>query len=333
MSLLLNPLDASRIYLKNRLIMPPMATSKSHKNGKVTQELLDYYDEKSKGGYLSLVIIEHSFIAPEGKASIGQLSIAEDSLIGSLSELADIIHKNGTKAIMQINHAGIAAKKEITGLDNVGPSSIPFPDTNHTPRMLTTDEISKITEQFGAAALRVKKAGFDGVEIHACHGYLLSQFFSPLTNQRTDEYGKDVYGRIKLHLDVIRAVRETVGNNYPILLRFGASDYMEGGVTIDDAKIAAAEFEKAGIDILDISGGLCRYTVPFLPKQSFFAPLSYAVKQVIKIPVILTGGIWDVKIAEQLLRDKKADLIGIGRALLKDSLWAKHAVEDMQKSN
>ncbi len=331
MSLLLNPLDTPKIYLKNRLVMPPMATSKSNEDGKATKDLLDYYDEKSKGGYLSLVIVEHSFISPEGKASAGQLSISDDFLIKDLSKLADIIHKNDTKAMMQINHAGITAKKEVTDLDNVGPSCIPFPGTDNIPKMLTKNEISKIIEQFAAAALRVKKAGFDGVEIHACHGYLLNQFFSPLTNQRTDEYGKDIDGRMKLHLDVIKAVREVVGGNYPVLLRFGASDYMEGGTTIDDAKIAALEFEKAGIDILDISGGLCRYTVPSLPKQNFFAPLSHAMKQVVKIPVILTGGIWNANIAEQLLTDNKADLIGVGRALLKDSLWAKNAVEDMQK--
>lgn len=329
MSLLLSPLSTPKITLKNRLVMPPMATSKSNENGRVTQELIDYYNEKSQGGYLSLIIIEHSFITPQGRAKEGQLSIADNSFIEGVSRLADIIHKNGTKAIMQINHAGIAAKKEITGWDNVGPSNIPFPGTDNIPKMLTTNEIAYIVDQFKSAALRVKQAGFDGVEIHACHGYLLNQFFSPLTNQREDEYGKDIYGRMKIHLDVIKSVREAVGNDFPVLLRFGASDYMEGGSTVEDAKLAAAEFEKAGIDILDISGGLCRYTVPSLPSQSFFAPLSHAVKQVIKIPVILTGGISDVKTAEQLLHDGKADLVGIGRALLKDSSWAKKAVESL----
>jgi 2,4-dienoyl-CoA reductase-like NADH-dependent reductase (Old Yellow Enzyme family) len=247
-----------------------------------------------------------------------------------LRKLADTIHKNGPKTAMQINHAGSAASEEITGTKPVAPSAVLNPRKGSMPRELTCSEISNIVEAFGNAARRVKAAGFDAVEIHSAHGYFLNQFFSPLTNKRTDEYGGDVYNRIRIHLQVIEAVRKAVGNDFPILLRLGASDFTEGGTPIEDSQMAAREFEKAGIDILDISGGLSGYSVPGLAGQGYFAPLTEAIKKVVSIPVILTGGITEIQAAEHLMAEKKADLIGVGRAILKDSKWAQKAIESLK---
>ena len=330
MSYLLSPLDKGKLTLKNRLVMPPMATSKSEKDGRVSQAILEYYDEKTQGGFISLVIVEHSYITQQGKASEGQLSIAEDNLVADLTKLAEVIHQNGSKAVMQINHAGSAASQAVTGYEPVGPSAIANPRLGASPKELTVDDIKGLIEQFKAAALRVKAAGFDGVEIHSAHGYLLNQFFSPLTNKRTDDYGKDVLGRIKLHIEIIKAVRQAVGEDFPILLRLGASDYREGGSTIADSLIAAVEFEKAGIDLLDISGGFCGYISPDSKDQGYFSALTQAIKQVVTIPVLLTGGITDATSAEKLLADKKADLIGVGRAIYKDSTWAKTAIKSLK---
>lgn len=330
MSHLLKPLESGRLILKNRLVMPPMATAKSEKDGKVSKEVLDYYDEKSRGGYISLIIVEHSFIEQQGKASENQLSVADDSTIENLKKLASVIQKNGSKAVMQLNHAGSAALTEVTGSVPVGPSDVANPFKGDMPRKLTNKEIKDIVESFKKAALRVKEAGFDGVEIHSAHGYLLNQFFSPLTNKRTDEYGGDVKSRIKIHLEIIKAVREAVGNEMPIFIRLGASDYMEGGITIEDSKIAAHEFEKAGVDVIDISGGFCRFTLQDNTAPGYFAPLSEGIKEVVSIPVILTGGITEVKDAERLLSEGKADLIGIGRAIYKDSEWVKKAFESLR---
>ncbi len=332
MSYLLNPLNKGKLTLKNRLVMPPMATSKSDKDGKVSKDILNYYDEKSKGGYISLIIIEHSFITQQGKVSEGQLSVADDNLIDDLSKLADIIHRNGSKAVMQINHAGSAAKETITGHEAVGPSAVANPRLGNTPKELNQKEIKEIINEFKNAALRVKEAGFDGVEIHSAHGYFLNQFFSPLTNKRTDEYGGDVLGRIKIHLEVIKAVRDAVGDSFPILLRLGASDYMDGGSTIEDSKIAAQEFEKVGVDILDISGGFSGYIAPGIDGQGYFSSLSEEIKKVVSIPVILTGGITDVNSAEKLLAENKADLIGVGRAVYNDSTWAEKAINSLNNN-
>lgn len=330
MSYLNEPLKNCKLTLNNRLVMPPMATEKSEGPGLVSEDLLDYYDEKSKGGYISLIIIEHSFIAQKGKASKGQLSVADDNVIEGLKKLANTIHKNGTKAVMQISHAGSAASKNVTGYEPVGPSDIANPRKGEIPIELSKKDIEVIIENFADAAVRVKEAGFDGVEIHSAHGYLLNQFFSPLTNKRTDEYGGILLNRIRIHLEIIKKVRSVVGDDFPILLRLGASDYMDGGTTIEDSKVVSIEFEKAGVDILDISGGFCGYSVPNITDQGYFSSLTEAIKKVVSIPVILAGGITESEAAERLLSTGKADLIGVARAIYKDSNWAEKAIKSLK---
>ena len=248
--------------LANRLVMPPMATAKAEPDGTVSQALLDYYEEKSRGGYISLIIIEHSYITPEGKASNNQLSVSDDAVIPGLRKLADVIHRNGSKAAMQINHAGSAALKEVTGTTPLAPSATANPRRGDMPREITRKGIGDIVNAFKDAGRRVREAGFDAVEIHSAHGYLLNQFLSPLTNKRTDEYGGAISNRIRIHLQVIQAIRAAVGPDFPIQVRLGASDYTEGGTTIEDSKIAARAFETAGVDIIHISGGFVGYTPP-----------------------------------------------------------------------
>jgi NADPH2 dehydrogenase len=198
------------------------------------------------------------------------------------------------------------------------------------PREITQAEIGDIVNAFKEASRRVKEAGFDAVEIHSAHGYLLNQFLSPLTNKRTDDYGGSISNRIRIHLQVIQAVRAAVGPDFPIQVRLGASDYTEGGTTIEDSKKAARAFEKAGVDIIHISGGFVGYTPPGLTGQGYFATLSEAIKSVVSIPVILTGGITEVDAAESFLKERKADLIGVGRAILQDSTWAERAIKNLR---
>ncbi len=259
------------------------------------------------------------------------MSIAQDTDIEGLRELVACIHANETKVIAQINHAGGAAKTKITEQEVLAPSVLinpRFKDESELPRAMLISDIEKVISDFAAAALRAKEAGFDGVEIHSAHGYLLNQFYSPLLNQRNDQYnGQTLAGRIKLHLQVIAAVREAVGEDYPIALRLGASDYMPGGTTIEDSILAAQSFEKAGVDLLDISGGICGYNVPDLHGQGFFSDLTEKIKAYVSVPVLLTGGITDGLAANDLISSGKADLVGVGRAILKDSAWAKKAIE------
>lgn len=330
MAYLLKPLNVRSMNLANRLVMPPMATAKAEADGNVSQALLDYYAEKSLGGYISLIIIEHSYITPEGKASANQLSVSGDAMVPGLRKLAEVIHRNGSKAAMQINHAGSAAQKEVTGTTPLAPSATPNPRRGDLPREMSLKDINDMVHAFKDAANRVKAAGFDAMELHSAHGYLLNQFLSPLTNKRTDEYGGDIANRIRIHLQVIGAVRSTVGPDFPIQVRLGASDYTEGGTTIEDSMIAARAFEKAGADMIHVSGGFVGYTPPNITGQGYFAPLSEAIKSAVSVPVILTGGITEMEAAEKLLAEKKADLIGVGRAILQDSKWAEREIERLR---
>ena len=307
--------------------MPPMATAKATEEGEVTPQLCEYYAEKSAGGYLGLILTEHSYVSPEGKAGKGQLSIADDHTIKGLTDLTRVIHKNGSLVMAQISHAGAAAKTEITGKRVLGASTIALPQTGNVPAEMTLEDIQKVIANFTAAAVRAKKAGFDGVEIHSAHRYLLNQFYSPLSNKRTDSYhAKTVENRLRLHLEILQSIRSVVGKDYPIALRLGACDYTEGGTTLEDSVEAARILEQAGIDLLDISGGFCGYTRPGAKEQGYFQELTEAIKKAVSIPVLLTGGITEAAAAESLLKENKADLIGVGRAILKDSLWAKQAI-------
>ena len=331
MNVVSTPISIGSMTVANRLVMPPMATGRSEENGAVTPQLCDYYHEKSLDGSLGLIITEHSYVSPEGKAGKGQVSVAEDRCMEGLRRLAATIHHNQTKVIAQINHAGGAANPAVTGYPAMGPSAIALPRKKGDaplPTAMTGENIEAIIQAFTAAAGRVKQAGFDGVEIHSAHGYLLNQFYSPLTNRRTDRYtGSTLEGRIQLHLDIIRAIRDVVGPDYPLALRLGACDYMEGGSSIEDSVQACQAFERAGVDLLDISGGLYGYTHPTCKQQGYFSEITEKIKQQVSIPVLLTGGITTADAANTLLVEQKADLIGVGRAILQNSHWAKEALQ------
>lgn len=334
MSILNTPIAVNGTVLRNRLVMPPMATGKSTEDGRVTDSLCAYYRERAAGGCIGLIITEHSFVSPEGKAGHGQLSAARDDDIPALRQLVESIHAEDTKVMAQISHAGGAARREVTGMRALSPSGLRLPrDPADAPASdaMTEGDIEKVVQDFAAAASRVRAAGYDGVEIHAAHGYLLNQFFSPLTNRRTDRYsGETLEGRVRLLVEVVRAVRASVGEAYPVALRLGACDYMEGGSTIADAVYAAEALENAGVDLLDISGGFCSYRHPTDKTQGYFREITEAVKRRVSVPVILTGGVVDAAAAEALLAQGSADMIGVGRALLKDSGWARRAVAQMQ---
>lgn len=307
-----------------------MAIAKADEKGHVSQDILDYYDEKTKDKLFSTVIVEHNFVDPLGKASHNQMSIADDSDIDGLKKLAKVIKNNDARAIVQISHAGSAASKDVIGESPLAPSSVKNPSKKDAelPRELTVNEIKGIEDKFADAALRAKKAGFDGVEIHSAHGYFLDQFLSPLTNKRTDQYGGDIDGRIKIHLEIIKKVREKVGDDYPVFLRLGAGDNMDGGLSQEDAVYAAKSFEKAGVDVLDISGGMCMFFTDD-DRAGFFDYLSKPIYEEVDIPVILTGGVKTGHDVEDILNREVSDLVGVGRAVFKDSNWIANQIKSL----
>lgn len=323
------PITINHLELSNRLVMPPMATHCSS-NGFINKAHIEYYTERVKDNSVGLLIVEHSYIDISGRTNFTQLGIDSDDKIEGFRRLAAAVHGAGnTKIFGQINHAGNMTKSEYTGSDVVSAGNLVSPTgrSSAIPRPLTPAEIQGLTEKYAAAALRFKKAGFDGVEIHSAHGYLLDQFYSPLTNNRTDAYGGSLDNRIRFHLEVIAAVRRAVGADFPVALRLGGCDYIEGGASLEDAVYSAKKFEAAGVDLLDISGGMCMYVRKGHPEAGYFADQSTAVKRVVTIPVLITGGVRTPEEAENLLEAGAADLIGIGRALKEDGSWARKALQ------
>lgn len=311
--------------LTSRLVIPPMATNKANADGTVTLEIVEYYANLTRNDNFSLVILEHACVEERGRCSSNQFSLSADDKTESFRKLVEAIHNNHKTVIAQINHSGAKGYIEET---NVSPSKIhdeigtlcrvKYLRSEHE---LTKEEIEDITDKFAAAAVRAKEAGFDGVELHSAHGFLLNQFYSVYTNKRQDEYGGSVKNRVRIHTEIVKKIREKLGKDFIIAVRLGTVDFIEGGSTLTDAVEASAELEKAGIDLLDISGGLTGYTREGREEPGYFSDITSEIKKNVSIPVILTGGFTTLSQAENFLEDGKADLIGIGRAVLKDHNW------------
>lgn len=319
------PLQLGSLTLRHRLVLPPMATEKAA-DGRITPALIAYYREMAQGDP-ALVIQEHCYVAPEGKASPHQIGMDGTADMAALKKLTAAVHACGVPFLAQLSHAGSAAHRAVTGLPVVGPSAVKNPGklaavggvSPDLPEALDQDGLDRIRQAFVDAALRAKEAGYDGVEIHAAHGYLLDQFYSPLTNHRTDEYtGSTLEGRTRYLQEVCRAVRQAVGPDFVVTLRLGAADYMPGGATVEEVPRAISLLQQAGVDGFSISGGMSAFFRPGHTEPGYFAELSRAAKSATALPVMLAGGITTGEQAERLLEEGRADLIGIARAALKD---------------
>ena len=307
--------------IKNRLVLPPMATGKAD-DGNAGEAIISYYTNITQSKKIGLVITEHACISERGRAHDNQMRITAAADLNKLHQLTDAIHSNDSKVFAQISHAGFRAACE----NPLGASAVPDPFRKNPviPEEASSEDLQQIISDFASAALRCKKAGYDGVEIHSAHGYLLNQFYSPLSNKRTDAYGQN---RILLHLQVIQAVRAAVGPDYPVIIRLGACDYAENGSSIEDAVQACIAFEKAGIDAIDVTGGLRGYTRPDKTDCCYFEDASSAIKNAVSVPVIAAGGIRTKDDCERLLSQGACDLAGIARPLLKDPFYPDQIID------
>ncbi len=318
---LLDPLTVKGITLRNRIVMPPMQSGRASFEGEVTGKLVNFYVRRSEA--LGLPIVEHSYISPMGKIGPKQLGIYSDSLVPGLEKLACGIHSVGAPAVIQISHAGCAGNKKVLGATPVGPC------TREKTRMLEKSELQEIAVDYALAAERAVKAGFDGVELHGAHGYLLCQFISPLINKREDEYGGSFENRMRFPLMVVERVRKSIGDRL-LLYRLGSDDLAEKGTQIQDAVEFAKRLEQAGVDVLDVSGGMCGSEPKQLRNlQGYFVPQAQQVKRAVKAPVIGVGGITDAEFAHRLVCEGKVDLVAVGRALWHDNEWAQKAAKTL----
>lgn len=319
---LLDPLNVKGITFRNRIVMPPMQSGRASFEGAVTNKLINFYVRRSSA--LGLSIVEHAYVSPTGKIGPKQLGIYDDALISGFEKLASAIHSVGAPAVVQISHAGGVANKKVIGTIPAGPSE------RGKTRALEKAELHVIADEYALAAERVVKAGFDGVELHGAHGYLLNQFFSPLINKREDEFGGSLENRMRFPLLVGEKVRRCLKGKL-LLYRLGSDDLAPMGINIEDSITFAMKLEAAGVDILDVSGGMCGSE----PKQlrqvkGYFIPQAHQIKKAVNVPVIGVGGITDAEFADKLVRGGKVDLVAVGRALWHDCEWPQKAAQTLK---
>jgi len=314
---LFEPIEIGQITIRNRIVMPPMNTNFADSNGAVTRKLIDYHAARAKGG-VGLQIVEASRVVPEVKNVSCQLGIYDDSLVPGLNDLVEAVHQQGAKIAIQIQHSG----REASYGPLVSASDVPCRTIEGNPRALTISEIRQLVENFSQAAKRAKQAGFDIIEWHAAHGYLIAQFLSPFTNRRTDRYGGSLENRMRFLLEIIDRSRELVGADFPMMVRLSGDEFIEGGLTIEETQVICQILEKYSIQAIDVSGGFYDseiFTVPpFALPSELLVPLAEKIKERVSIPVIAVGKINDPFQAEQILQEGQADLVAFGRALLAD---------------
>lgn len=316
---LFEPGQIGTIETRNRIVMPAMATGTSTEEGFVTQRTIDYYEERAKGG-AGLIIVEFTCVDfPLGKGGLRQLSIDADRFLPGLKDLAKTIQKHGARAALQLHHAGNAARRKNTGCQPVGPSPISRPGSE-VPRELSSKEIRDLINKFAEAAKRTQEAGFDGIEIHGAHSYLIAQFLSSAWNKRQDDYGGPLAKRARILLEILWAVREAVGESFPVWCRInGQETGIPGGTTLEEALELAGMIEEAGCDAISVSAA-DRYLLSSRPH--FFPPgwaahLAEAVKKASHVPIIAVGRITPA-VGERLLDEGKTDFTAMGRALRAD---------------
>ena len=315
------PIQVGALTLKNRLVVSAMLTNLAAADGSATESYIAYHEAKARGGW-GLIITEDYPIAPNAGTSKTLPMIYNDTLAASHAKLAERVHAAGGKIFIQLYHAGRETTSAVTGEQPVAPSAIKDPTMPEIPRELSKSEIAEIIEQFATNAYYVKKAGFDGVEIHGASGYLVGEFLSPFSNKRSDEYGGTTRGRAKFAIDLVKAIREKVGPDFPISFRLCTAEYVDGGLTIEETKVIARLLEEAGVDLLHCTQGVYAsrpvITPPYIIPRASFVDNAAEIKKVVSIPVVAVGGINDIDLADEILISGKADMVTMARASLAD---------------
>jgi len=323
------PLQLGKKNIKNRIIMPAMGTGLASAQGEVTPALLRYYEERARGGAGAIIVEIACVDSPEGKASLTQLGIDRYELLAGLAELAETIQSYDCLAMVQLHHAGRQTAPAVTGLQPVAPSPKACRFMRAEPRQLSREEIASIRKRFIKAAVMAERAGFDGVELHAAHGYLLSQFLSPYTNLRDDEYGGSLENRFRLLKEIMEGIKNRT-SDLILGVRFNLSDFVNGGINLEEGLQIAQLIEENGADLLNASCGIYESGQTSIETSSFQEgwrkDMIRQAKERVSIPVVGGGVIRRPEMAAKLISDGYMDLVWVGRGMLADSHWANKAL-------
>jgi len=316
--------EINGMALENRFVRSATWEGMADGDGAVTPKLVATMADLARGG-VGLIISSHSYVRPEGQAGPWQLGVYKDELIPGLQEMTAAAHNNGGKIVMQLSHAGIFASSKLTGQDPLAVSDHEEPGKKPC-RQLTGQDIKEIVASFADGASRAKAAGFDGVELHSAHGYLLSQFLSPVFNRRQDEYGGGILNRSRIHIEVYQAVREAVGESYPVLIKLNCRDFAEKGLSLEESLQVGRMLADAGLDAIELSGGLLtggrlspsRPGIKYEEEEAYFREEARYFKNALDIPIILVGGMRSCQVAERLVTEGTADYISMSRPLIRE---------------
>lgn len=324
MSILFEPSKINGLQLSNRFVRSATWAGLATDDGACTPQLIELMTNLAGGG-VGLIISGHSYVSLEGKAGTRQLGVYKDELIPGLQKMTTAVHENDGKIVMQLAHAGIFAASVQTGMTPLAPSNLAgVYDFAH--KEMTAGDIQKAVADFAAGAHRAQQAGFDGVQIHAAHGYLLSQFLSPYFNRRRDDYGGSIQNRARALLEAVRAIRTIVGPGYPILVKMNCRDFHENGLTLEDAVEAGSMLAEAGLDAIEISGGNrvagklgpARTGIKSADQEAYFRNEALAFKNKTKLPLILVGGNRSFQAAENLVTEGPVDFISMSRPFVRE---------------
>jgi 2,4-dienoyl-CoA reductase-like NADH-dependent reductase (Old Yellow Enzyme family) len=324
MSKLFESTQINGMALSNRFVRSATWEGMAAEDGGCTPQLLDLTTDLA-AGEVGLIIASYAYVLAEGKARIGQLGIYKDEHIAGYRQMAEAAHRHGSRIVAQIVHAGILSDSALTGQVPQAPSHVPdLVESAHEE--MPVEYIHQINDAFGQAARRVKEAGFDGVQIHAAHGYLHSQFLSPAFNRRRDAYGGTVGNRARAVLEVLESIRSAVGDDFPVLIKMNCEDFMDGGLTLADSLATGELLQKNGIDAIELSGGTLlsgdfgpvRKGVTAEKNEAYFEEQARAFKEKLSVPLILVGGIRSFQKAEQLIQDGYADYISMCRPFVRE---------------
>jgi 2,4-dienoyl-CoA reductase-like NADH-dependent reductase (Old Yellow Enzyme family) len=320
---LFTPGQIGNLRLPNRIIRSATAERLANPDGRPTPRLQELYQELAQGG-VGLIITGHMYVHPSGKAHEEMIGIYDDHLIPDLALLADTVHSKGGRIAVQLNHGGMKCNQSILS-EVLGPSIVDHEFVRTPTKALTLSEIADLAQAYGQAAKRAKTAGFDAVQIHGAHGYLISQFLSPLTNRRSDRYGGEIKDRIRFLQDVCQAIRKQVGPEYPVLIKLGMLDGIPGGLNVEESVDVVAALGRMGINGIEISGGFD--TRPRLniqkgirseEREAYFLPMARTARRVTSLPIILVGGFRSRKVMERTLQDGHVDFISLCRPLISE---------------
>jgi 2,4-dienoyl-CoA reductase-like NADH-dependent reductase (Old Yellow Enzyme family) len=316
---LFEPYRIGKLELRNRWVRSATWDATADSTGAATDNSFALYRELGKGG-IGLIVSGYAFVSPHGQANPGQYGVYNDDMIPGLRRIAEAAHEGGAKIALQIVHAGINSGYLVgKGVTLMAMSRMPGMSRPH--RKMTEEEIEAIISDFVAAAVRGREAGFDVIQLHGAHGYLMSQSESPLFNQRTDQWGGSAENRRRFHLEVVRGMRKALGADFPLMIKFGVQDDREGGLSLDEGLETARQMVAEGIDAIEVSAGVgqsAQATKEGDPERHYFRDRTAAVKRVVSVPVIAVGGIRSLEMAQSIVDGGYADLISMCRPFIRE---------------